>query len=915
MVTLNTSNAYRSLVMLVLAVFWTALFWMALCRAPVLAQNADGWQQYSNLLKEYVQASESGRWDEAAQRADRLQAFVKRWFPQRLEAHGTVWVAQSRNGLGRYAEAIELYQQALTQCKEVRPQNKNEQTFYAVCVAESFRGLGVSLKELGRLKEAVSWLEESVKWCRQTNQLAVDPLTVLAFAYTEMGDYENAFATYRQLVATLEPLAARERTPGDRLYTLMLAVALSRWSSSLLHIGRYDQAEPLARRGLTLTVAVRGWQHHKTAEALNNLANVYRAQGRLAEAEPYYRAALQTWEASQGADHQSTATATMNLADIVDQQGRHVDAENLLRRAVAVFELRLGREHPRTAEAISDLAATLVRGGQKDEAERLLGEALAASEKTLGPTHEQTATTLRRLSLIKYQQGHLQEALRFLDRVAAIHERNPLNPMSVYHMHSLLATVLWKLGQQQPALDEMNKALAQAEICRAHTSGAERERATSFEQFGDDFEELIGWRAELDDVREMFVTMEAMKARSFLDELRLKNVDLSAGLPAAERRRLAERENELRRQISEAERMLAALPDPGPNPPPEFIGRRKQLVQSVLQARDALYQHLTEVRSSSPAYRELITDQTKPATLPMIQQLLGEDEVVFSYAIGSHQSHVVVIRKEDASYTALKVDEQTAAALNIQAGPLAANSLARLLLDEKQGVLPMIISPARHGEDASSRLAALWQVLIPESERAALMTGKVKLLTILPDGPLALLPFETLVVSKDSEPKYLLDVGPPIAYAPSAAVLLNLARREKTDPAAPRQLLTLGDPAYPPTAAPTQDTVDRKLGVTRSGDRFRAGLSRLPYTGWESTWVQQAFEKAGFMTVKLTGAGATEAAVRQHAAGREIVHLACHGMADQSYGNFFGALAIAPGKSGDSRDDGFCRCRKSTNWS
>src|SRR4029077_9782799 len=33
--------------------------------------------------------------------------------------------------------------------------------------------------------------------------------------------------------------------------------------------------------------------------------------------------------------------------------------------------------------------------------------------------------------------------------------------------------------------------------------------------------------------------------------------------------------------------------------------------------------------------------------------------------------------------------------------------------------------------------------------------------------------------------------------------------------------------------------------------------------------------------------------------------LACHGMADQSHGNFFGSLAVAPGRKGDPSDDGF----------
>ena len=41
-------------------------------------------------------------------------------------------------------------------------------------------------------------------------------------------------------------------------------------------------------------------------------------------------------------------------------------------------------------------------------------------------------------------------------------------------------------------------------------------------------------------------------------------------------------------------------------------------------------------------------------------------------------------------------------------------------------------------------------------------------------------------------------------------------------------------------------------------------------------------------------------------AGRRMVHLACHGLADQAYGNFFGALALTPGADPNNpADDGF----------
>src|SRR5690606_23500364 len=63
--------------------------------------------------------------------------------------------------------------------------------------------------------------------------------------------------------------------------------------------------------------------------------------------------------------------------------------------------------------------------------------------------------------------------------------------------------------------------------------------------------------------------------------------------------------------------------------------------------------------------------------------------------------------------------------------------------------------------------------------------------------------------------------------------------------------------------------------------------------------------RQGTTSVKLARGEATEANLRRLISGREIVHLACHGMAESGFGNFFGCLAVAPGRRGDANDDGF----------
>jgi CHAT domain-containing protein len=119
-------------------------------------------------------------------------------------------------------------------------------------------------------------------------------------------------------------------------------------------------------------------------------------------------------------------------------------------------------------------------------------------------------------------------------------------------------------------------------------------------------------------------------------------------------------------------------------------------------------------------------------------------------------------------------------------------------------------------------------------------------------------------------------------------------------------VLALGDPAYPSGGAAPADTARGPLG-SRSRWALAGGkLPRLPFSGWEAQWVAKAFNDAGVKAATLTGRTATEAGVRYWSPGRRVLHLACHGLADRELGNFFGALALAPGrKADDPADDGF----------
>jgi tetratricopeptide (TPR) repeat protein len=56
-------------------------------------------------------------------------------------------------------------------------------------------------------------------------------------------------------------------------------------------LGRYEHAEPLLQRALSIQEKVLGPEHPDTAKALHTLAELYHAQDKYEQAEPLYHCA------------------------------------------------------------------------------------------------------------------------------------------------------------------------------------------------------------------------------------------------------------------------------------------------------------------------------------------------------------------------------------------------------------------------------------------------------------------------------------------------------------------------------------------------------------------------------------------------------------------------------------------------
>ncbi len=398
----------------------------------------------------------------------------------------------------------------------------------------------------------------------------------------------------------------------------------------------------------------------------------------------------------------------------------------------------------------------------------------------------------------------------------------------------------------------MRQALDLAEQQRGHSAGAEQDRAQAFSQFANSFEHMVEWQTELGSPAEAFAAIERGHARSLLDEIGIASADLQIGHSLAERDTLARREAELKMRVAALEKQVQTAKD------------QDKAGQKLADARAALFDFYREAHSSSPVYRNLVSASSGPPRLSQVQRHLPDSSHLLVYFLGEENGYLVSVGPKAARIYRLHIAGSEAKALGIDSGALTARRLRRALLGEPgKGLVPRLAQPAM---DATlvAKLAALWRTLVPQAERAGLLDGSVTRLLVVPDGPLALLPLETLVVDENAggEPKYLLDVGPALAYGPSATVLDRLAGRSPGTADSTREpVLAVGDPSYPNTDSPAAGS----LAALSSRSLYRGGggrLTPLPFTGWEIQWVSDAFTECGVHAAILRGAAAAEASVR-----------------------------------------------------
>ena len=582
--------------------------------------------------------------------------------------------------------------------------------------------------------------------------------------------------------------------------------------------GRYVEAEPLYKAAAEIKKKVFGKSHPSFGRGINNLAILYLSQGRYKEAESLMIAAAEVQKEALGKAHPDYARSLSSLGKLFNLQGRYKEAEQFMIDAANIRKTTLGEEHPDYASTLINLAGVYLSQRKILEAEQFLRSATEIRKKSLGETHLDYAETLSYLSIVGIISGtsspdlvkdQVAKALYILNLPSNVNQ-NPELQILLRFTRALIHRVE---DNYDVAVKNLKNILLILENQRFRIGGNESLRAYFLQDNMPYYETLIWWLIEDMQLQSAFHYQERRRARTFLDQMTTVIIDIRESIPEPYRSELIQRESEARALIGEYNtRITATRGDPSIDP-----DRKAFLLDSLAtelgKARDLFSEVDHDIKNASPLYQSTIAKELNPPSIDELRtSVVPADGFLLSYMISPDSSFLFGIGQKEFWVEPLHVNEDVASLLGVSPGALTDTKLDSLLfgtespehygalntLRDADSTLRDIDTDALRRQLRSQALGGLFQVLIPEPRREAIMNAEN--LIVIPDGNLNALPFEVLIIDAEEEaPFYWIDKGPFIRYAPSATVLHTLATREDsitTSGSDQVEFLSLSDPVY-----------------------------------------------------------------------------------------------------------------------
>lgn len=210
---------------------------------------------------------------------------------------------------------------------------------------------------------------------------------------------------------------------------------------------KYEEAESLYSRALTIEEQALGENHPGLIASLSRLGIVYRIQEKFEAAEPLYTRALELAQKHYGPDDLRTAQRLNYLAGLANGQRDYARAETLIRQSLHIYEKRLGSEHRTVGLAYLSLALVKQRTGDVKQADQFFDRFIYITRKS------ETADQVLPMAEIFYKQGRFDDAELLFRHCLLLGEEE------IWPDHPFVASALNKLAHWHAAQGQYDLAV------------------------------------------------------------------------------------------------------------------------------------------------------------------------------------------------------------------------------------------------------------------------------------------------------------------------------------------------------------------------------------------------------------------------------------------------------------------------
>ena len=656
------------------------------------------------------------------------------------------------------------------------------------------------------------------------------------------GDLKKAEYYYLQ---SLE--AQRKAIPNS----LNIATTLNNLGALKNELGEVEEAERYYLKSLKIRKKYAP-NSLMLASTWANLGGVADDRGEFEKAERFYLRALRI-EKEQAPDSLSFANTLNNLGLSYLQKKDLENAEKYFLKALNIRK-KLSPNSRFLASSLNNLGATYHRKGDLEKAEQYHLQSLKI-RSNLPNTSLDLAFSYNNLGKIAWERGDFKKAEHYHIQALKIRTKLAPNSISVAASYNYLGSLAIKMGNLSKAADDFIQSIQTMENLKF--GGSEESEMNFRSMYQKIYKDLIDLDVSLDKNQDAFKILERYRARTLLEMMAERDLDISEDETSTE---LMTARKRAAFQYEKTQQELAALKPDDPAGEP---------------LRGKLFEIRREYEAVNAQIREKYPKLAPPAPLGLdqVRTTLDPGTVMLSFCVLEEKTVLFMIRRDEPVKT-LTIPKNEA---------FWNDKITEMLGKDFQD--PSKIFFPEFLERSHTLYSLLIEPIIEEIESA-------ERLVIIPDGPLRKLPFALLF--DQASDQYLIEKK-PLSSVVSATVYAELKNR----PRKPFNRITaVGDPIYPgeeqdvrprtislesndenrsPLASKRAPADDRIDFVVRSRMNRNGPWPRLPQTAREVNRIADLF--AGKAQIWLRG-DASEDMVKTIGRDADIIHIAAHAFTD-----------------------------------